>query len=120
MIQDGVPGSYMLAVFKRVAHEESAICSKAVSREAYCSCKVSTVCVASVLLSPSIIDNTIVPSLFSTHISIYRVSSTTAPLSALSRQLCLILGTKVAGRDINGLYDCRFLVVVLVVILATG
>ena len=25
VIQDGVPGTYMLTVFKRVAHEESAI-----------------------------------------------------------------------------------------------
>ena len=43
-MQDGVPGSYMLAVFKRVAHELSEICYKFVSREAYCSCKVSRVC----------------------------------------------------------------------------
>ena len=51
VIQDGTSRGYLFAVFKLVAHEESEIRTIyhiALSREGYCSCKVSRVCVASV------------------------------------------------------------------------
>ena len=49
VIQDGVPGSYMLAVFKHVAHEESAIWTSLLHSFIKGGVlKVNRVCVASV------------------------------------------------------------------------